>query len=260
MHPAVRTTPVRTTPVRKTLVCTAALVAAVLGAMVAAPAADPATGSLPAPLAHWTLDDDGPEARDSAGGHHGTIKGCTPHEGRIGRGLLFDRARSDVITVPYAADFDRPSFTVSAWIRLTKPPTYSGIVGTRSGDDFTFDMKVNATRVHGDIGDGSRWIETNVNFEKDDVGTTGQGGDLDLDRWYLVTYVVDDAAKECRLYLDGDRKKTIPFRGSPTLIRPGRTLTIGDTGRGEPMDGVIDDVRIWGEPLTDAQVAALATP
>jgi hypothetical protein len=43
-------------------------------------------------------------------------------------------------------------------------------------------------------------------------------------------------------------------------MRPGRTLTIGDTGRGECMDGVIDDVRIWGKPLSDAQVAALATP
>jgi hypothetical protein len=75
-----------------------------------------------------------------------------------------------------------------------------------------------------------------------------------------VTYVVDADAQECRLYLDGDRKKTIPFQGTPALMRPGRTLTIGDTGRGECMDGVIDDVRIWGEPLSDAEVAALTAP
>jgi hypothetical protein len=238
-----------------------AVLAAWLGSAVAAPAVTAhAADTAPALLAHWTLDDDGPEARDSAGGHHGAIKGATPHEGRIGGARLFVRSRGDVITVPYAAEFDRPSFTVSAWIRLTKDPTYSGIVGTRAGGDFTFDMKVNASRVHGDIGDGGRWIETKVNFEKDDVGSTGQGGDLDLDRWYLVTYVVDADAQECRLYLDGDRKKTIPFQGTPALMRPGRTLTIGDTGRGECMDGVIDDVRIWGKPLSDAQVAALATP
>jgi hypothetical protein len=123
-----------------------------------------------------------------------------------------------------------------------------------------FDVKVNTDKVHGDIGDGSRWIETKVNFYKDDVGTNGQGGDLDLKRWYFVTFVIDDAAKECRLYLDGDRKKTIPFKGQPRLMQPGRTLRIGDTGAGEFMDGVLDDVRIFAAALTDGQVADLAGP
>lgn len=133
------------------------------------------------------------------------------------------------------------------------PLTYSGIVGTRQGGAMLFDMKVNTDKVHGDIGDGSRWIETKVNFYKDDLGTNGQGGDLELERWYLVTFVIDDAGKECRLYLDGDRKKTIAFTG-----QPGRTLRIGDTGAGEHMDGVIDDVRIYREALTDEQVKELA--
>jgi hypothetical protein len=110
----------------------------------------------------------------------------------------------------------------------------------------------------GDIGDGGKWIETKVNFYKDDVGTNGQGGDLELERWYLVTFVIDDGHKECRLYLDGDRKKTIPFAGQPKLMQPGRTLRIGDTGAGEHMDGVIDDVRIYKDALTDEHVRELA--
>jgi hypothetical protein len=72
--------------------------------------------------------------------------------------------------------------------------------------------------------------------------------------------VIDDAAKECRLYLEGDRKKTIPFKGQPRLMQPGRTLRIGDTGAGEFMDGVLDDVRIFAAALTDGQVADLAGP
>ncbi len=35
-------------------------------------------------------------------------------------------------------------------------------------------MKVNADKVHGDIGDGSRWIDTKVNFYKNDTGSNGQ--------------------------------------------------------------------------------------
>lgn len=92
---------------------------------------------------------------------------------------------------------------------------------------------------------------------KDHVGVPHAA---DLERWYLVTFVIDNGAKECRLYLDGDRKKTILFTGTPKLSQPGRTLRIGDTGAGEHMDGVIDDVRIYKESLTDEQVRALAAP
>jgi hypothetical protein len=119
-------------------------------------------------------------------------------------------------------------------------------------------MKVNTDKVHGDIGDGSRWIETKVNFYKGDVGANGQGGDLDLERWYCITFVIDGTNNECRLSLDGDRKKVIPFSGQPKLLQAGRVLRIGDTGAGEFMDGVIDDVRIYAAALTDAQVAELA--
>ena len=164
------------------------------------------------------------------------------------------------MSVPYAEDLALSTFTVSAWVRLTKPPTFSGILGTRQGGAMLFDVKVNADKVHGDIGDGSRWIETKVNFYEGDVGTSGQGGRLAVDRWYLVTFVIDADAKECRLYLDGDKKKTIAFEGVPKLMQPGRELRIGDTGAGECMDGVIDDVRIYREALSDAQVKVLARP
>ncbi len=216
--------------------------------------------SLLDPIAHWKLDDEGREARDSAGTHHGTIHGAVSHAGKSGQARLFDRPPGDHVRIPYSPDFEIGTFTVSAWVWLTKEPTFSGILGTRTGGEFNFDMKVNADKVHGDIGDGARWIDTKINFYKDDVGSNGQGGDLAIERWYLITFVVDNEHKECRLYLDGDRKKTIPFQGEPRLMRPGQTMTIGNTGAGEFMDGVIDDVRIWKQALTDQQVASLIVP
>ncbi len=211
----------------------------------------------PAPIAHWTFDDAGTEARDAVGTHHGTIRGAVPCAGLAGRALLFDRGRGDHVVIPFHPDFEIPSFSVAAWVRLTKPPTFSGILGTRFNGNFTFDMKVNADKVHGDVGDGRRWIETAVNFYKDDGGRTGQGGDLDVDRWYLVAFVVDDARKEFRLYLDGDRKKTIPYAGTPKLMQAGQELHIGHSSGDEYMDGAIDEVRIWNRPLGDDDVAAL---
>lgn len=222
----------------------------------AAKPANPIAG-LPAPIAHWKLDDDGVKARDSAGTHDGQIIGAVSQQGKIGKALLFDREKKDHVSVPYSPDFEIGTFTVSAWVLLTKDPTFSGILGTRTGGEFNFDMKVNADKVHGDIGDGTRWIDTKVNFYKDDVGTNGQGGDLELRRWYLITFVIDNERKECRLYLDADRKKTIPFQGEPRLMRQGQTMTIGNTGAGEFMDGVIDEVRIWKHALSDEHVRGL---
>lgn len=212
---------------------------------------------VPAPIAHWQFEDDDSEARDSAGKHHGLVFGATSQPGKFGKGLLFDRTKEHHVAIPFSPDFEIGTFTVSAWVWLTKEPTFSGILGTRLGGEFNFDMKVNADKVHGDIGNGSRWISTAINFYKNDVGSNGQGGDLELKRWYLITYVIDSDKKECRMYLDADLKKTVALNGEPRLMRSGQTMTIGNTGAREFMDGVIDDVRIWKHALTDEQVKKL---
>jgi len=212
---------------------------------------------LPAPVAHWKLDDSGSEAIDSAGKHHGTIHGAVSAEGKLDRALNFDRGRGDHVSIPYSVDFELSTFTVAAWVKLTKEPTFSGILGTRFGGEFTFDMKVNSEKVHGDVGDGERWIETKVNFYAADVGHDGRGGDLNTDRWYHITIVVDGAAKKFRLYLDGDKKKEIACDGQPRLMKPGQTMRIGNSSGDEYMDGVIDEVKIFSVALTDEQVIAL---
>jgi hypothetical protein len=53
---------------------------------------------------------------------------------------------------------------------------------------------------------------------------------------------------------------TIPFKGEPRLMQRGQTMTIGNTGAGEFMEGVIDDVQIWKHALTDEQVVNLIAP
>lgn len=237
-----------------------ALIQSGLKPVAKAPPSVPIPG-VPKPIAHWQFEDDDSEARDSAGNHHGTVHGTVIHDGKFGKARLFDRAKGDHIKIPHSPDFEIGTYTVSAWVWLTKEPTFSGILGTRTGGEFNFDMKVNADKVHGDIGDGTRWIETSVNFYKNDVCSNGQGGDLAIQRWYLITFVIDNDRKECRLYLDADRKKTIPVKGEPRLMRSGQTMTIGNTGQGgEFMDGVIDDVRIWNHALSDQQVKSLMGP
>lgn len=216
--------------------------------------ADQTAVAVPKPIAHWKLDDEADVARDSAGSHHGKIVGATLVPGKAGQALDFVRKAGHHVEIPYAEDFAISTFTVSAWVYLTREPTFSGILGTRHGGDQTFDMKVNAAKVHGDIGDGKNWIETGVNFYADDTGTNGQGGDLSLKRWYHIVYVIDGAGQECRLYLDADLKKRIAFNGQPILMTSANTLHIGHSSGTEFMDGIIDEVKIWNRALTSEQV------
>jgi hypothetical protein len=209
---------------------------------------------VPKPIAHWKFDDKGDVARDSAGSHHGKIVGAKRASGKVGRSLEFARKQGHRVEIPFAPDFALSTFTVSAWVYLTREPTFSGILGTRHGGDQTFDMKVNAAKVHGDIGNGKRWIETKVNFYADDTGTNGEGGDLVLKRWYYIVYVINAAKQECRLYLDADLKKRIAFKGIPVLMTPKNTMHIGHSSGTEFMDGRIDEVKIWNHALTSEQV------
>ena len=213
---------------------------------------------IPPPIARWRLDEVGGEiARDSVGGHHGKIVGAKPTDGKPSGAFLFDRSQGDHIAIEYSKDFELATFTVAARVKLTRPPTFSGILGTRFGNEFTFDLKVNDAKVHGDIGDGSKWIETAVNFYADDTGSNGQGGDLELDRWYHIVYVIDDSKQECRLYLDADLKKFIPFKGTPRLMQPGQQMRIGCSSPTEFMDGIIDEVTIWPNAISAEQVRSL---
>lgn len=208
----------------------------------------------PSPIAHWKLEDEDGTARDSTGSHHGKVVGAKSAAGKVGKSLEFTRKDGNHVVIPYSEAFALSTFTVSAWVYLTRPPTFSGVLGTRHGGDQTFDLKVNDSKVHGDIGDGKTWIETAVNFYANDTGSDGQGGDLDLERWYHIAYVIDGEGKECRLYLDADLKKRIPFKGKPILMTPANTMHIGHSSGTEFMDGRIDEVKIWNQALSGLQV------
>jgi fibronectin-binding autotransporter adhesin len=207
-------------------------------------------------VAHYTFDGN---TDDTTGNHNGTLvgTGASYTTGRAGDALNF--TGSQQVTVPYAADLGMSSYTVSAWVNLTVDSGNLGIVGTRFGGDATFDYKARAGDIHGDIGDGTGWINTGVDIAAGNTGTDGQGGDLPLGQWYLVTYVVDDAAKQFRLYIDGDLKNTIGYGGTALFMKAGQTMGIGNCSGAEYMNGRIDDVYLYNRALSQAEVQALAT-
>jgi hypothetical protein len=213
---------------------------------------NPGTAGL---IAHYPLNGN---ANDVAGGHSGTLNGNPQWvTGHLDGALKFGGS-GDYVQVAYSPDLALNEFTMSAWVKVAADPGVFGILGTRSGGEYTFDLKVMGNYVHGDIGTGTAWINTAIDIGSGDTGTTRQGGDLVVYRWYMVAYVIDNANQEVRLYLDGDLKRTIGITGTPLLMQSGETMRIGDTGYSEWMNGLIDEVRIYNRALPSAEIAWLA--
>jgi len=206
----------------------------------------------------WTFDEGaGNTAVDWSGhGNHGTLTGgplWISGQPGYGGAIQFDGA-ADYVDIGYNSMLSINEFTVSAWVKIAAEPGTFGVLGTRVGGDDTFDFKVQADNIHGDIGSGSDWIDTAIDIRSGDTGTNGQGGDLAVDTWYMITYVIDNTNQQVRLYLDADLKRTITISGTPLLMKAGQSMRIGDTGYSEWMNGQLDDVRLYNKALSTAEL------
>ena len=210
--------------------------------------ADPGTEGL---VAYYPLDGD---TSDAAGSHNGTLSG-TPEfvTGYDGQALDLASAATtpQYVGVAYADDFALNSFTVAAWVNVHDLDAARAILGTRFNGDNTFDVKVEATRVHGDIGDGSDWLNSSVDI------VAAQGGAISAGDWHHIAYAID-VAGSADLYLDGVLATTIAFSGTPLFMKPDQELRIGNCSGAEYMNGLIDEVRIYNRALSPAEVASLA--
>jgi hypothetical protein len=197
-------------------------------------------------VAHYAFDGD---LLDTAGSHDGTINAGDPVfvDGVQGQGIEFI-GNQDVI-VAYADDLSLNSYSISTWVNVSDIGGNRGIMGTRYNGDTTFDLKVDANRIHGDVGSGTAWLST-----AGDYSTT-----LSIDTWYHIGYVVDEAGGAIRIYLNGALAETIAISGTPLFIKAGQELHIGNSyGTVEYMYGTLDEVAIYNGVLSAAEVASLA--
>jgi Concanavalin A-like lectin/glucanases superfamily/F5/8 type C domain len=202
-------------------------------------------------VAYYPLDGD---ASDAAGDHDGTISG-TPDFVAGFEGQAIDLATNatvaQYISVTYAEDLALNSFTVAAWVNVKDLDDLRGILGTRFNSDNTFDCKVSSTYIHGDIGDGSVWLNTALDVD------AARGGVISVNTWHHIAYAIDAAAGTAEVYLDGVLGATATFTGTPLLMKSDQELRIGNCSGVEYMNGMIDEVRIYNRALSSGEVAGL---
>ncbi|MEU9216952.1 LamG-like jellyroll fold domain-containing protein [Streptomyces sp. NPDC048376] len=202
----------------------------------------------PGPVGLWPLDEvAGQVARDTEGGHDGTVTGVA-WQG-AGEGAAFDGTSSQIVTAgPVLKTGAGRSFTVAAWVRLAVlPGTFATAVSQDSADASGFYLQY-SSEDHG-------WAFSRPGLRA--VGRTAPAAQV----WTHLTGVCDGQGRKLRLYVNGVEEAVVEDTGPAPATG---AFVIGRASfAGQPRDffpGSIRDVRAFDRALSAARVAGLVSP
>ena len=182
---------------------------------------------------------------NSAGTNYGGDQAFTCGPGP-GTALAFDGVNSYVAIATTGSLTG--TFTVECWARPDDPAANQALIGSRSPGDESFDlMFYQGNKLHADIGNGSAWLSTAADVPLN--YTTGV--------WYHVAYVVTPT--NYTLFINGalGGSGSYASNGTPVLYDATHNLYFGISSPGfEPMNGLMDEVRIWNTARSQAQIQA----
>jgi len=183
---------------------------------------------------------------DSFNNFNGTISGATRvTPGRFGRALSFDGVNDSVSITNAAALTPNAAMTISAWVSPTLLGAWRPIVSKERAPFPAYGLYASntASRPTARVGTTS------------DQTTSGPSA-LTLNAWTHVAMTWN--AGTLRLFVNGVQVSSRTVSGA--LASSTGPLRLGGDGlRGEWFSGRIDEVRIYGAELTDAEIARLAT-
>jgi len=200
-------------------------------------------------VAYWTFDEtSGQACKDASGnGNHAAPAGrsrLTRVRGVFGGAMSF--AGRHRLQVPGRPDFSKVrKITLSAWVMPSAFERYNEIFRKEDGERrvlFSFQGRANILSLGLNL---NGYIECDAAMNPKQV----------LDGlWHLCTATYDGAIM--RVYLDG---REIGFRRRRTGIVAGGAAPgcIGSSNGGECFQGAMDDLRIYSDALTAAEVAQL---
>jgi hypothetical protein len=137
------------------------------------------------------------------------------------------------------------TFTVEAWVNPATSAGSLGIVGSRKPSDFSFDVKYQAGKFHGEIGNGVSWLA---------AAADTAASYTTLNAWYHIAYVVTPTTYT--IYVDGANAGSGSYSSStPLLFNSTHNLCVGADGTNfENFNGQIDEVAIYSSALSAATI------
>ena len=193
----------------------------------------------------WLFDENqGITATDSSGnGHDGNIKGAKWVPGKIGTALEFD-GDGNIVEIPHDKAFDLTTYTASAWIKTEPTGKWQTVIGKEpiAGNPRNYGVYIAGdTKLLG------------VNYTTGGNWKTAFSETIAADgKWHHVAATYD--GKALRAYMDGvlegETQTDIPPDHNTEPVRIGRW----GAPRGDFMEGMIDEVAIFSEALTEDEI------
>lgn len=223
----------------------------------------------PQAVGYWTLDELASPALDGAGGADAVWFGApVPSASPLpplstntsaSRALTFDGSGSQYVEIPNGTGLENlqeNSYTLAAWVRPAAVPP-----GADPAFNAAYGIVIKAGWHEGLLYRGNQvfvfdhW-ETGDQYRG--VGSAAHPPNV----WYHVAAVWDRAANVARIYVDGAQEGSTPSAGGNREYdqMPWRIgAAYGGTGDyAWPMNGAIDDVRIFAAALTAGEIGVLA--
>lgn len=221
-------------------------------------------------VGHWKLDETtGTIAADNSNYHHnGTVTNIPEAvwaTAKFGNGLQYKNpVNTGSVNVPHATHllFDRNSFTVSLWVKLTKGS--SNYNSASPAKDCYLIHKGQFTDP------GGKWYgiqlkDSILTFAIDDASVKSnidvslkKAGAFNIfnDEWTNIIAIKDTATRQIKLIINGVQAGTKTYTSAGTLGKA-LPLLIGNSAENKPFHDIMDDVRLYNYALTPSEIAAL---
>ena len=205
-------------------------------------------------VAWWKLDETKGAKAEDATGHEltGNVTGqpgWAPNQGRIGGAMEFG-GRSYFINCGHAPEFDcREGITVAAWIKVREFNKLGQAIVTKGDTAWRLQRQKETGMVSFNFNTGTEVEHANQNL----VSLVSKRK-VDDGQWHHLVGVSD--GRRAGLYVDGELEasadaKPIAWNNMPVMIG-------GNSAAYEQrFNGWIDDVRLYGYGLSEAEVKAL---
>lgn len=195
-------------------------------------------------VAHWTGDN---SAMDASGNmHDGMINGATFAPGIHGNAFSFDGVNDSVIVDADTALEPTNAFSIALWVQtIQENRTRILIDSTHGAGQAGWALQLNqANQVSFAYGNGTIFPELTAAFEIFDGS------------YHHLVATFDGSTMQ--LFLDGNPGPTLGYTG--TALPSGRDIQLGNSPvLNRPLNGNLDDVRIYNHVLSQSEITTLAT-
>ena len=207
-------------------------------------------------IAHWPLDGN---ADDALGNHNGAassiVYGADGAAAHTGTAAEFNGSNS-TITIPFSSDLNPDSFTLSMWANADSTGGFASAVTSR--DDVAGPITHGYIIYNNNGGDWDFWTGDG------DAGWDSLAGPaVATGNWTHLAITYDAATDTKSLWVNGalavsdNTPQSGPTQYAPNGTIESENLNIGsgaDNGSQFYFDGLIDDVALWDEALSLAEI------